>query len=296
MSSQASRLAARAVAKLTPALARALVLGRYAEAWVQARGLDDKDLESYRPGERGPTTGIDFNLDAQIARAEAWKYAYPELFEALRADPAINTRCTVEDWIHNDYYPTPDAEIYAAMIVDYEPRKIVEVGGGYSTRIARKALTLVDYPCELLVVDPEPRADLEEHADRVILSRVEDYEDFAGEIDEKTILFIDSSHITRARGDIPCLFNNVLPGLPTGTMVHVHDIFLPFDYPYAYQKRLYTEQYVLHALLSHSKRYEVVFSTQLMAREQTRLMQECIGPVVGTDDAFCGASFWFQVV
>ena len=103
------------------------------------------------------------------------------------------------------------------------------------------------------------------------------------------------SHVTRAGGDIPYLYNVLLPSVPAGTLVHVHDIFLPYDYPVRYQQRLYTEQYVLHALLAHAERYRVVFATHCMSRQHPDAMRATFGGIVALDDPYFGASLWFEV-
>ena len=69
--------------------------------------------------------------------------------------------------------------------------------------------------------------------------------------------------------------------LPAGVLVHIHDIFIPFDYPDNYFERFYTEEYLLHALLAHSTKFEVVLATHYLAREYREAMQAVFGPGVG---------------
>ena len=64
------------------------------------------------------------------------------------------------------------------------------------------------------------------------------------------VLFIDSSHILMPGSDVDILFNRVLPALPAGTLVHIHDIFLPFDYPSVWGWRNYNEQQGVLPLLA----------------------------------------------
>ena len=52
----------------------------------------------------------------------------------------------------------------------------------------------------------------------------------------------NSSHILMPGSDVDILFNRVLPRLPAGALVHIHDIFLPFDYPAIWGWRNYNEQ------------------------------------------------------
>jgi hypothetical protein len=219
----------------------------------------------------------------------------------LRNDPEINcpfdgvTSYLGTTCLHNGWYPTPDAEIYASMIYDFRPDQIVEVGSGFSTLIARQSLEFAQHKVPLTVIDPAPRTNVEQAADKVIYERVEDskLEKFA--LTGRSLLFIDSSHITRPRGDVPYLYCEVLPQLPAGTIVHIHDVFIPYDYPSCYDYLCWTEQYVLHALLAQSPRYRTLLSTQYLSRHHTAAMQATFGPQVGADNLFYGASYWIQI-
>jgi hypothetical protein len=79
-------------------------------------------------------------------------------------------------------------------------------------------------------------------------------------------------------------------------LVHVHDIFIPYEYPTNYDELCYTEQYLLHCLLSGSSRYQTLLSTHYLSRNYHAQMQQTFGEKVGRDPLFSGASYWFQVV
>ena len=95
----------------------------------------------------------------------------------------------------------------------------------------------------LTAIDPAPRADIEGIGATLIRSTVQGagLAPFA-ELAEGDILFIDSSHILMPGTDVDMLFNHVLPALKRGVMVHVHDVFLPDDYPPEWEWRGYNEQ------------------------------------------------------
>jgi len=252
-------------------------------------------VDAYVPSKERIGTGFDLREHEQVDRVSRWRGVHDELFSLLRSDPRINALAMGQDHLHNGQYPTPDAEVYAAMISDCRPRQIVEIGAGYSTAVARRTIDHLGLACDLTIVDPQPRAEVGDQADTIVRRRVEDVDIESLKLDAQTLLFIDSSHVLRARGDIPRIFHKLIPALPAGAMVHVHDIFIPFDYPDAYRLRLYGEQYVLWALLTHAPRYRVVFATHFMVREHAALMQEVVGPIVGKDPLYFGASFWFAV-
>ena len=82
--------------------------------------------------------GFDLYVEDQLARISRWTDPrYQQLFRTLREDSGINTGLNGQSFgttaLHNGYYPTPDAEIYAAMILDIRPKHVIEVGSGFST-------------------------------------------------------------------------------------------------------------------------------------------------------------------
>lgn len=284
----------RAVGMLDPELGEWSAIAPEIRATVPP-DVTSLDPDDYVPQPVVPGTGIDLREDAQVAVLRSWVGEHNDLFTALRNDPRINTQALGADHLHNGQYATPDAEVYAAMITRYRPQQIVEIGAGFSTSIARRTIDHIGLECRLVTVDPMPRAEVRDRADVVITSRIEDVDASALNLDDRTLLFVDSSHATRTGGDVPHIFCKLIPALPAGACVHVHDVFIPYDYPPAYRRRLYTEQYVLWTLLVHSTTYRMSFATHYMARTHPELMQQVFGPRVGVDPLYFGASLWFDV-
>ena len=103
---------------------------------------------------------------------------FQELFRNLRADPNINVGLKGKDYraqglIHNGYYPTPDAELYAAFIADQRPTRIIEIGSGYSTLIAHHTIRYLGISAEIHVIDPQPRCDVTDYASQIEYKRVQ---------------------------------------------------------------------------------------------------------------------------
>ena len=185
------------------------------------------------------------------------------------------------------------------MIMDRKPPTLIEVGSGFSTLIARKAVSFAQTKTRIVVYDPYPRTDVKPAADELHLAPVEQSDLAQRRWQAGDLLFIDSSHICRTRGDLPYLFCNVIPSLPAGVLVHVHDIFLPYDYPNLYDQWCHTEQYLLACMLAHSTRYQVVLATHWLSREHPAAMNAAFGPLAGVPSSaphHLGCSFWFEVV
>lgn len=281
-----------------PQLARDRSLGRYARENILPTPPPSPDDTPFVPRRLMSTKGIDFHAGEQLSLLRRWESPrYQALFDMLRKDPSINTDRYGHGQaaLHNGFFPTPDAEAYAGMILDRRPRRIVEVGSGYSTRVARAAVRYAECTTEIVVIDPSPRADVNAYADRVILSPVECSEAAQFRWTGEDVLFIDSSHVCRIRGDLPFLYCEVLPSLPVGTLVHVHDIFLPYDYPNVFDEQCYTEQYLLCCTLGQATRYRTIFASHWLSRAHGEAMRATFGTAVGVDPLLFGASYWFDV-
>ena len=109
-------------------------------------------------------------------------------------------------------------------------------------------------------------------------------------------MFIDSSHVLRAHGDVEHEFLNILPVLPVGALVHIHDIFTPRDYKERFlhdDRRFWTEQYVLEAFLTLNASYEVVLALNDLHRRREPKLYEAI-PVLATLPDHDPGSFWIR--
>jgi hypothetical protein len=278
-------------------LAESARLAEYARGVVVPQPPVVPDTEPWLPASTIGSTGIDLREEDQLRRLDSWKSErHQRLFTRLRNNPGINIQRLGQSSLTNGWYNTPDAEIYAALILEFQPARIVEVGAGFSTHIARETIRETGLTTRITVSDPSPRKDVRDIADDLILQPVEtsglkDRDWRAGDL-----LFIDSSHICRTRGDIPYLFCELIPKLPPGVLVHVHDIYLPFDYPNNLDRLWYTEQYVLHALLSYSSRYRVVMTSHWLSRTHPERMRETLGSEVARDLRLFGGCCWFSVV
>lgn len=158
----------------------------------------------------------------------------------------------------NSFYRSPDAEILYCMVRWLAPKRIVEIGSGNSTRVIRQAISDSRLNVKHLAIDPEPRADITGVVDRIIRARFEEADVMAEimALEPNDILFIDSSHQVHVANDVAKLFCNAIPALTKGVAVHVHDIFLPYDYPepFCTEYSGWGEQYLLQVMLASHPR------------------------------------------
>jgi hypothetical protein len=152
------------------------------------------------------------------------------------------------------------------MVRHFQPRLIIEVGSGFSSLLLGQAAAK-NKSSQLICIEPFPREFLRNGfigLQSLIDKKVQDVDlEFFSQLESGDILFIDSSHTVKIGGDVNYLFLEVLPRLKPGVIVHVHDIFLPFDYPRAWvldEFRFWTEQYLLQAFLTFNSEFEVLLA------------------------------------
>ncbi|MEI7871649.1 MAG: class I SAM-dependent methyltransferase [Alphaproteobacteria bacterium] len=190
------------------------------------------------------------------------------------------------------WFPALDAAVAYALVRERKPQRIVEVGSGHSTRILARAECGVG---EILAIDPMPRADIVGLPGvRVVPSTLQAAppDAFDG-LRAGDVLFIDSSHILMPGSDVDILLNRVLPRLPAGVLVHIHDIFLPFDYPTVWGWRNYNEQQGVLPLLT-SGAYRPLFSSVWATRRMgERLAASVVASLPQPAEAMA-TSLWLE--
>jgi len=173
--------------------------------------------------------------------------AYRDAWPGFAGRPEPPTPRFDQDW-----FPGLDAALLYGLVRARRPRRIVEVGSGHSTRFAAAAIRDEGLDARIHAIDPAPRAAIERLAPIVELTRAPvqavGFGPFAA-LAPGDILFVDSSHVLMPGSDVDILFNRVLPRLPVGVLVHVHDIFLPDPYPADWDWRGYNEQNAAAALI-----------------------------------------------
>lgn len=196
----------------------------------------------------------------------------------------------------NDYFSGFDAVAYYSLIRHLKPRRIIEVGGGYSTRIANKALA-ANQSGRLTCIEPFPEERLNgaKLGVQLITKRVEEIDvSFFSGLEANDILFIDSTHTVKFGSDVCYEILEILPTLKAGVWVHVHDIFFPHDYPaeWLLKRRLaLNEQYLLEAFLAFNRDFEVALSNYWLSLDHAQLVKRlCPTATAGTG---C-SSFWLR--
>src|SRR5689334_13638545 len=190
------------------------------------------------------------------------------------------------------WFPSLDAAVAYALMRDRKPQHLVEVGSGHSTRVLAKALGGL---AEILAIDPAPRADIAGLPGvQVVTSTVQSAAlELFDRLGRGDVLFIDSSHILMPGSDVDLLFSRILPRLPAGVIVHIHDIFLPLDYPPVWGWRAYNEQLGALPLLTTGAYVPLFSSVWVQQRFAARLAQSVVAQLPLPKEAL-STSLWLQ--
>jgi predicted O-methyltransferase YrrM len=201
----------------------------------------------------------------------------------------------------NGIFPLGDAIILAAMIGRHRPRRVIEIGSGFSTAAMLDAIGHFGLDTRITCIEPYParlRANLRpEDAGRVtILEQMVQRTDPAlfSALQAGDILFIDSTHVAKTGSDVCYEMFEALPRLAPGVLVHVHDIQYPFEYPDIWifeRRRSWNEIYMLRAFLMYNDRFRVVAFNNYFGRRHRQALEAAYGEGV----ANVGGGIWMQV-
>jgi len=223
----------------------------------------DHEFESTLCRADAHTAGIDLRSDAQVELLHQLEGYYSE--QPFTARKSSSRRYHFE----NNAYSYSDAIFLYSMIRHLRPKRVIEVGSGYSSCVILDTNDIFfDGKIVITHIEPYPKLlrsltstsgsgqiDIRETPlQDVPLITFED-------LDAGDILFIDSTHVSKTGSDVNYLFFEILPQLKSGVYVHLHDIFFPFEYPQHWileEKRAWNEIYILRAFLQFNTAFEIV--------------------------------------
>ena len=189
-----------------------------------------------------------------------------------------------------------DVLVAYCMVRHFQPRLIVEVGSGWSSLVLGQAAAKNNNSA-LICIDPFPSDVLRKGFPglrSLIEKKIQDIDlEFFSQLGSGDVLFIDSSHTVKIGGDVNYLFLEVLPRLRPGVIVHVHDIFLPFEYRRDWvldEFRFWTEQYLLQAFLAFNSEFEVLLAISYL----NHYHQEDLTAAFPGLSSWAGGSFWMR--
>ncbi len=238
--------------------------------------------------------GIMIDRNAMI---DVWNALLPFLTTAPFAQSATPGLRYAFD---NPAYSWADGSILHAMLRRYRPSRVIEIGSGWSSVCMVDTIEhYFDSDCELTFIEPYSRLlhdllgdyrgkvrFLEQPVQRV------PREHFVS-LKENDILFIDSTHVLRTGSDVCFELFEILPLLSRGVIVHIHDMFWPFEYPRSWavdENRSWNELYAVRALLTNNDHWNIIMFNDLFAKFEHKLIAETYPPFLRNP----GSALWLQ--
>jgi hypothetical protein len=209
---------------------------------------------SSRPGPRwGHGNPPHRRLAEVLARGEEGYDRVLAMFEGYREDlasiPLRSQDPLVPRW-HNPFLFGLDGVSLYCFTRERRPRRYLEVGSGNSTLFVDRARRDGALETQIVSIDPFPRRDIDAVCDRIVREPLEGVDlGVFSELEAGDVVFMDGTHRAFTNSDAVVFFMDVLPELPPGVLVGVHDIHLPDDYRPEHTDRLYSEQYLLGCML-----------------------------------------------
>jgi predicted O-methyltransferase YrrM len=237
--------------------------------------LENREWSSY---DAPPGCKFDLNKQVDLAWELSSQYGKECRFPSHEHDHSYH--------YNNGYFEAVDAEVAYCMVRHFKPSRIIEIGTGYSTRVLSAALKKNaerdDLAGRLISIDPYPERFPANGSHGIVVQIPKTVQDVDVELfstlESGDILFIDSSHVVGVGSDVVREYLEILPRLKPGVIVHIHDIFLPSDYPRdAVLSRLWfwSEQYLLQAFLTFNSQFEVLWASSALHLKHKSVLEHC---------------------
>lgn len=257
--------------------------------------LTDRYSRPYHQGLFDRTVKYSSNYKMLLEEA----LGYKDRFLSIKPLSNLSADEKMQPGWNNGYLPGLDIVSLYTIIAKYQPNRYVEIGSGNSTKVAHKSIRENNLRTEITSIDPFPRVEMDSLANHVIRTTIDKADmSLFDQLGENDILYVDNSHVCFPNSDVTIFFLDILPRLKKGVIVHVHDIYIPYDYPDFMIQRFYSEQYMLATYLLNASNYEIlmpnyfIFKDESLSKILNPLWQE---PTMKQVEQH-GGSFWFRIV
>ncbi|NBD26699.1 class I SAM-dependent methyltransferase [Paenibacillus sp. T1] len=240
---------------------------------------------------------VDLNEEQQVIVLRQMTQFYDSI---PRWEPISNTNIVspLRYRYGNPNLSAGDAIGLHCMLRLLKPNRLIEVGSGYSSAVTLDTNEFfLDNSIKLTFIEPYPQLikSLLKTED-VIELLVQGLQDTSlvvfEQLESGDVLFIDSTHVTKVDSDVNYLLFEVLPRLKSGVIIHLHDIFYPFEYPkeWILDGRCWNELYILRAFLQNNSNYSIIYFQNMMEKKHSEIFKQK-WPL---DISFHGGSIWLR--
>jgi hypothetical protein len=203
-------------------------------------------------------------------------------------------------YFRNDFFGHGSAIILYTLMRHFRPNKIVEVGSGFSSAAMLDVNDLFfDGHIQFTFIEPYPerlhalltKRDRERHNIFPDIAQHVPYSVYT-DLEVNDILFIDSSHVAKVGSDVVLLLTDILPILRKGVIIHIHDIYWPFEYPedWVLSGTAFNEAYLVKAFLQFNNAFEILLFNSYLAIYHQMLLKKCLPLFLPNG----GSSLWLR--
>ncbi|MFN8577803.1 MAG: class I SAM-dependent methyltransferase [Candidatus Sericytochromatia bacterium] len=211
--------------------------------------------------------GLEFNITEQLSLVDDLK-KYNKLIDL--PDQQTNNK---RFFLDNKFYFYSDAVLLFLMINNFKPKRIIEIGSGFSSALMLDLRESFNLNLELSFIEPYPDRlfslikENDKERTKIINKNVQDVKISTFlDLEENDILFIDSSHVSKIDSDVNFIIFEILPNLKSGVLIHFHDIYYPFEYPkiWSFNGINWNEAYLLKSFLMYNNEFKIKLFTNYL--------------------------------
>jgi len=263
---------------------------------------DTRKLKDNLWQKKSQLVGIDMNEGKQLELLSSFVSKFRKEYDIF---PKNKTNLPYQYYTNNKSFGSINGEILYCMVRNYKPKRIIEVGSGFSTRLTAQGILKNkkenNIDCDFITIDPYPNEVITRGFPGVSKLIEEDLQNIGLEefkkLQENDIFFIDSSHVLKINSDVQYEYLEILPRLNEGVIVHFHDIFLPVEYPKKWvlkEHRFFNEQYLLQAFLMFNKDFEILWAGSYMYLKHPELLKKSFNSYNPDPETGCPGSLWIR--
>lgn len=240
-------------------------------------------------------------IDLRTAEQEALLLEFTEYYADMPFEE--ERKPGLRYFFNNPHFCHFDAIVLYSMLQKYKPQKVVEVGSGLTSCLMLDTDQLfLGGSTQFTFIEPYSER-LLSNISAVDKDRVTIIEKFVQDVDfgvfeslsANDILFLDCSHVAKIGSDVCRLIFEVLPRLKPGVIVHIHDIFYPFEYPREWVEkshRAWNESYIVRAFLQYNNAFDIMLFNNYLGQMRSELLKKHM-PVAMNN---IGGSLWLRKV
>ncbi|MBC7389870.1 MAG: class I SAM-dependent methyltransferase [Opitutaceae bacterium] len=255
--------------------------------------LDNLNKEDSKPKET--PVDINFNEEEQLTMLKKFEAYYPEF-------PFFENASSHRFILDNSFFTYSDAFGLYNMMREKSPKRIVEIGSGFSSALMLDINErLFNNAIDFTFIDPNPerlRAQLREGEPvNIIVKKIQDVDlKIFKDLNEGDFLMIDTSHVSKSGSDVNHIYFKIFPLLKKGVIIHIHDIFFPFEYPEQWilkENRSWNELFLLRSFLSFNQAFKIIYFNSYLEKKFETRFKEKMPLVLKTNHTVCGG-IWIE--